>query len=125
MIVGLGTDIIEIDRIRDLIDDHGQRILDRLFTQEEQLYCESKIDRYQHYAVRFAGKEAFLKALGTGLTNDMKWKEMGFTHDEYHRPRLICTGEIERRCNILNINNIHVSFSHSKKYALAVVVCED
>ncbi|MBN1155598.1 holo-ACP synthase [candidate division KSB1 bacterium] len=120
----MGTDIVEIDRIHKLIDRFGKRFLDRVYTEEEQRYCESKKERFQHYAVRFAGKEAVLKALGTGLTEKMNWLDMGFVHDQYKNPHLVCSGEIDRMCSDRQIKKIHVSFSHSRWYAIATVICE-
>jgi len=124
MIVGIGTDIIEIARIRDAIQKYGERFTNRIFTQSEQTYCESKVTSYQHYAVRFAGKEAAFKALGTGLIGKMNWTDLEFVQDELRRPLLICEGEFAKRYQDLNVNRTHVSFSHTNSHAIAVIIFE-
>lgn len=121
MKVKCGTDIIEIDRIKESIETLGERFLNKVFTKKEIEYCESKkIQKYQHYAARFAAKEAVLKAISQLLESkfDIEWKEIEILNDEDGRPY----------ANILkkgiNIDNIDISISHCKTYAVAsVVVC--
>ena len=120
MKISCGVDIIEIDRIKDSIEDIGEKFLKRVFTDKEIEYCESrKGQKYQHYAGRFAAKEAVFKAISTGLDNKYSvcWKDFEVVNDEQGNPQI----------NLLNINtetieSVDVSISHCKLYATANVV---
>lgn len=120
MKITCGTDIIEIERIRDSIEDIGEKFLKRVFTDKEIEYCESKKgQKYQHYAGRFAAKEAIFKAISAELDDKYSvcWKDFEIINDKQGRPQI----------NITNINNekiesIDISISHCKLYAIANVV---
>lgn len=119
MKVTCGTDIIEISRIKESIDDIGKKFLDKVFTTNEIEYCESKKNqKYQHYAARFAAKEAVFKAISNQLENkyDISWKDIEVINDENGRPSVTISG-----INIEKIENIDISLSHCKEYAIANV----
>lgn len=115
-----GIDIIEIDRIKESIDTLEERFLNRIFTQNEIKYCESKnAQKYQHYAVRFSAKEAVLKALTKYLDDkfSVEWKDIEVVNDETGRPSVAINNKI-----IEKIDMIDVSLSHCKQYAVANTV---
>lgn len=121
MKISCGTDIIEIQRIKESIEDMGKPFLDRVFTEKEIEYCESKkAQKYQHYAARFAAKEATFKAI-SGLLNDkysVGWKDIEVVNDEQGRPNINLYGVRQQE----KIENIDISISHCKSYAVAYVV---
>ncbi len=120
MIIGIGADMVEVDRIKNAIEKYGSRFLDRVFTATEQSYCESfNSAKYQHYAARFAAKEAFSKAIGTGITQGFKFKEVGVKNENSGRPLIELNGELKARWGKYQIN---LSLSHTSANALAYVV---
>src|SRR5579871_3744290 len=96
MIVGLGVDISEIDRIEAAIQRHGRPFLERVFTPQEIAYCERHRDRAERYAARFAAKEATMKALGTGWRRGVKWTDFEVVRELSGRPGLALHGEAKR-----------------------------
>ena len=123
MIAGLGTDMIEVDRVAAKIGkDSGFREL--VFSKNEIAYCESKANKYEHYAARFAAKEAFFKALGTGWKNGTAFNEIEITHDERGKPGLVLLGQTAGLIDEMKISKISVSLSHLKTIASAVVIIE-
>ena len=123
MISGLGTDIIEVSRIREqILKQPGLK--EDLFTAAEIEYCENKSDKAQHYAARFAAKEALLKAMGTGLINGMKFREIEIKKDDLEKPFIVLLGKTLEVFNTFNYKSIHVSMSHLKDVANAIVIIE-
>lgn len=119
MRVKCGTDIIEIDRVKDSIEKLGNHFLERVFTKKEIDYCESKNkQKYQHYAARFAAKEAAFKALSENIKDkfSVSWKDFEVVNDKYGRPKLNVYN-----VNLDNIEDIDISISHCKNYAVANV----
>lgn len=119
MRVNCGTDIIEIDRVKDSIEKLGNPFLDRVFTKKEIDYCESKKkQKYQHYAARFAAKEAAFKALSENIKDkfSVSWKDFEVVNDEQGKPKLNVYN-----VNLDNIEDIDISISHCKNYAVANV----
>lgn len=119
MKITCGTDIIEIDRIKSSIDELGNKFLDKVFTEQEINYCESKkMQKYQHYAARFAAKEAAFKAISCDLSDkfSISWKDIEVGNDEQGRPTLKIKG-----IKMETIENIDISISHCKNYAVANV----
>ena len=119
MKIKTGIDIIEIERVKQSIEETDGRFCERVYTEKEIEYCESKkIQKYQHYAARFAAKEAVLKAISQLLESkfDIGWKEIEILNDEDGRPYV---NILKQR---LNIDNIDISISHCKTYAVASVV---
>jgi holo-[acyl-carrier protein] synthase len=120
MNIKCGTDIIEISRIKDSIEDAKDKFVNRVYTKAEIDYCESKkAQKYQHYAVRFAAKEAVFKAVSANLEDKYSicWKDVEVVNDEQGRPKVNIVGEIAK-----DIENIDISLSHCKEYAVANVV---
>lgn len=119
MEVKCGIDIIEISRIKESIENLGENFLNRVFTQKEIDYCESKkVQKYQHYAARFAAKEATFKAVSSMLNDKYKisWKDIEVFNDENGKPTINFYNQE------LNFSNIDLSISHSKQFAVASVV---
>lgn len=120
MRITCGTDIIEIERIKESIENLNEAFITKIYTKKEIEYCESKKNaKYQHYAVRFAAKEAIFKAISPILENkfEISWQNTEIINDEYGRPHI----------NFINfeankIENIDISLSHCKKYATANVI---
>jgi holo-[acyl-carrier protein] synthase len=123
MIYGIGTDIIEVARIEKvMLRDIGFR--DKIFTPGEIEYCETKKYKFQHYAARFSAKEAFLKALGTGWRFGVRFADIDIFHDELGKPHIRVTGIAKELTDRLSVSKIHVSLSHLKEMATAIVIIE-
>jgi len=123
MIYGIGTDIIEVSRIKTVMEkDIGFR--EKIFTSGEIAYCETKKHKYENYAARFSAKEAFLKAIGTGWRFGIRFADIDVYHDEYGKPLIRLYGKAEELVLRERISKIHVSLSHIKEIATAVVVVE-
>ena len=122
-ILGHGIDIVETDRIRKLIEQHGRHFLDRVFTPAEQTYCEFNKKRcIEHYAGRFAAKEAVLKVLGTGWRGGIAWTDVEIVKDPSGQPKVVLTGECARIAKELGISRWHVSLSHIETHATASAI---
>ena len=119
MKIRTGVDIIEIERVKNSIEETGGKFCEKVYTKREIEYCESKkIRKYQHYAARFSAKEAIFKAISLDLKNkyDIDWKDIEILNDESGRPYVnILKQDIE-------INSIDISISHCKEYAVASVI---
>jgi holo-[acyl-carrier protein] synthase len=122
LIVGLGTDIVEVSRIREAIEKYGKRFLDRIYTPLEIEYCESFNDnKFEHFAARFAAKESFSKAIGTGITQGFKFREVGVRNEPSGEPRADLSGDMLEKWGS---HNIYISLSHTNSNAVAFVVIE-
>jgi holo-[acyl-carrier protein] synthase len=124
MIKGIGTDIIEVGRVERESARLGPDFLQRLFTPGEIDYCESKRRPFESYAARFAAKEAFLKALGTGGRDGISWQDIEVIRDARGRPELVLRGRAEALARERGISKVFVSLSHSHEFATAVTVLE-
>lgn len=125
MLYGIGIDIIEVKRIEKQVGNEASAFIKKIFTSQEIDYCESKIkNKAQNYAVRFAAKEAFFKALGTGWRDGLSWQDVEITNDELGKPNILVTGKSQTIIQEKNIKHIHVSLSHIKEIAIAVVIME-
>lgn len=125
MIIGLGTDLVEVNRIKALMERMGMERLDRVFSQEEITYCQAKgTNSPIHLAARFAAKEALAKALGTGFAVGVRWKDVCVSHDETGRPRLQLEGYARELADGMGVREIHVSMTHTAKHAMATVILE-
>jgi holo-[acyl-carrier protein] synthase len=124
MIYGIGTDIVEVERVADKIRK-GKGFRELVFTPHEIAYCEQQAASYEHYAARFAAKEALLKALGTGWGNGgVNFNEIEIRNDAAGKPELHLIGNAAGRYDQLNIKQILVSLSHVKSTAVAMVIIE-
>ena len=122
-ILGHGIDIVETSRVKRLVDEHGQRFLDRCFTPAEQDYCARSPKRYyEHLAGRFAAKEAVLKVLGTGWRGGIQWTDIEVLKEPSGQPRIALTGECLRIARDLGIIHWHVSISHIETHATASAI---
>jgi holo-[acyl-carrier protein] synthase len=124
MIVGTGIDIAEVPRIREVIERHGQRFLQRVFTEGEIQYCESKANRVERYAARFAAKEAGMKALGTGWNHGVRWRDIEVARKPGGRPTLLLHGRAAEFAAKLGATNIALSLTHTADQAMAQVILE-
>ncbi|HTC21354.1 MAG TPA: holo-ACP synthase [bacterium] len=124
MIVGLGVDLIEIDRVKSAHLKHGQRFIDRLFTPGEAHYCLRKKDPYPSLAGRFAVKEAVIKAFGHGFGGRWKWTQIEVVREPSGKPTLKLTGIMEELRTKRNIDRVHLTIAHSKRDATATVIFE-
>ena len=123
MIKGLGIDLIDVERVAYRIGNkEGFREL--VFSPGEIEYCEAKGNKFEHYAARFAAKEAFFKAIGTGWANGTAFSEVEITNDENGKPRIQLLGQTAKTLESLNPVNISVSLTHLKTMAAAIVIIE-
>jgi holo-[acyl-carrier protein] synthase len=123
LIFGLGTDIILVPRVeKELVRTEGLK--EMLFTAREIAYCESRGKSAQHFAARFAAKEAFLKAMGTGWRDGYRFNEIEILNDESGKPEAFAHGKVKNYCDEKGITRVHVSLSHTQELAEAVVILE-
>lgn len=120
MVLGLGIDIIEIDRIKDSIEDYGDTFLNKIYTPAEILYCQSKFNKYQHYAARFAAKEAVYKALATGWQEVLSWQDIEIFNEPSGMPQVSMRGKL--REFLAEDKSLKISISHSNNYVACVAV---
>ena len=121
MKISIGTDIIEISRVKDAIENIGNKFIEEIYTEKEIEYCESKKNaKYQHYAARFAGKEAIYKAISNILENKfaISWKDVQILNDINGRPYIDILNEKIKN----HITQIDISISHCKEYAVSTVI---
>ncbi len=122
MIIGIGTDIIEIYRIQSTLEKYGERFKNKMFTQVEIDYCEQYNDKkYPHYAARFAAKEAFSKAIGTGFARGFKFKEVSIQNLKTGEPTVVLDGSLKEQ---YGENIIKISLSHTDNNAIAYLTME-
>jgi holo-[acyl-carrier protein] synthase len=124
MIVGTGIDIAEVPRIADSITRFGDRFLNRIFTVGERRYCDSKANRDERYAARFAAKEAAMKAIGTGWSHGVAWCDIEVVRLPGGRPTIQFHRRAAEFAAELGTKNISLSLTHSKEYAIAQVILE-
>lgn len=122
-IVGHGIDIVETARIGKLIEEHGEHFIQRVFTPAEQQYCDAnKKRRLEHYAGRFAAKEAVLKVLGTGWRGGIAWTDVEVVREASGQPRIRLSGESARIAHQQGITKWHISISHTETHATASAI---
>jgi holo-[acyl-carrier protein] synthase len=120
ILVGLGTDIIEVERVRGVIERQGERFLQRVFTDEERAYCATKAHPHKHYAARFAAKEAVSKCFSTGIGGELHWRSVSIYHGERQQP-LVRLDELGAALlRHVGATHVHVSLSHTETVAMAV-----
>ena len=124
MVLGLGSDLIEIARIEASIARFGDRFLGRVFTASEIAYCRSKRNAAESFAARFAAKEAGAKALGTGISHGIAWPEIEVRREPTGRPTLHWSGRAQERAAALGVRRTSLTLTHSRNVAMAVVVIE-
>jgi holo-[acyl-carrier protein] synthase len=121
MIIGIGVDLVKIDRI-DKAGKNHEGFLERVFTEREREYCSRQKYPAQHYAARFAAKEAVLKAIGTGWSAGIKWTDMEILHGEGGGPIVNLSGRVKDLMDLKGVKQVFLSYSHDEGYAVAQVV---
>ncbi|HUD65278.1 MAG TPA: holo-[acyl-carrier-protein] synthase [Candidatus Sulfotelmatobacter sp.] len=124
MIVGTGIDIAEVPRIGQAIERFGQRFLQRIFTAGEIRYCDSKANRVERYAARFAAKEAAMKALGTGWNHGVRWRDCEVVRAPGGRPTMTFHGKAGEFAAKMGVKNIALSLTHTTEQAIAQLILE-
>jgi holo-[acyl-carrier protein] synthase len=125
VVIGIGTDLIEIERIEHSLERFGERFLERVYTPGEIAYCQRKKNAAESFAARFAAKEAGAKALGTGISRGVSWREFEVRRMAGQRPELHLSGRAAEIAEGLGIRRMSLSLSHSRTVSIAVVVAED
>jgi holo-[acyl-carrier protein] synthase len=118
-VLGIGTDIVECLRIAQMIERHGELFLMRVFTPHEVEYCSARKASTQHYAGRWAAKEAVLKAMGTGWSRGISWKDIEVRSDESGKPSIRLGGGAREACEKLGVAEMFISISHCRSHATA------
>jgi holo-[acyl-carrier protein] synthase len=123
-ILGIGTDLAEVDRIEQSIARYGDRFVNRIFTAGEIAYVSRKANRFERYAARFAAKEAGMKALGTGWSGGVRWRDFEVANLRSGRPTLQLHGKAAEYAVALGAKHVHLSLTHTATLAMAVVIFE-
>lgn len=123
-IVGVGLDIVDVARIRKMAEEYGDRFLRRVFNDDEIEYCMKFSDPFPHLAARWAAKEAVTKALGTGFSQGVTWKNVCVINAPSGEPIVLLTGTAQKLASSLKVKKIWLSLSHTWDYAAAVAVVE-
>lgn len=125
MILGTGIDLCEVDRIeKAMASSYGGRFRDRVFTEGEIAYVESKVNRWERYAARFAAKEAGMKALGTGWSGGLGWRDLEVANLPSGRPSLLLHRKAAEIAERLGVRHVSLSLTHTAAQAMAVVILE-
>src|SRR5579862_860763 len=124
MIIGLGIDLEEVERVKGAMERQGERFLKRIFTEKERAYCEQFKDKYERFAGRFAVKEAAMKALGTGWARGVRWIDIEVVREPSGKPTLKLSGATRAIADSLGVKNIAVTITHDGNTALAQVIFE-
>ena len=125
MVIGVGTDLMENARIERSIVRFGEAFLKRVFTPGEVAYCRAKRNFAESFAARFAAKEAGAKALGTGISRGVSWREFEVQRKPGQRPELYLSGRAQEIARALGVKRLSLSLTHSRDFAMAVVIAED
>lgn len=120
MIFGIGIDIIEIHRIKQSIEKFDERFLNKIYTQTELDYCQSKKNKYQHYAARFAAKEAIAKALATGWSKGFRWKDIEIFNEKSGMPSVSLSGNLKSFLG--SDKSLKITMSHSEHYVTCFAI---
>ena len=120
MILGVGIDIIETERIKESIEKFGDAFLKKVFTQTEINYCDNKFNKYQHYAARFAAKEAIYKAMTSGWQEGVGWQDIEIVNEKNGMPLVKPSGKL--KTFLSDDKDLRISISHSQNYVTAVAI---
>ena len=121
-LLGIGIDVIEVERIEDAVEEFGERFLERIFTEGERAYCGRQKRPELHYAARWAAKEAVSKAFGTGIGAELSWTEIEVVRRDSGEPTLILTGKAREFAESKGVGEVKISLTHAKHYAAANAV---
>ena len=121
-IVAHGIDLVDFPRIAEMVERHGERFLDRIFTEAEQAYAKSTKNRIEKLAGRFAAKEAILKLVGTGWRGKIAWTDIEVINNPMGQPEVTLTGEVKEIAENLGIKHVSISITHTANFAIASAV---
>ena len=121
-IIAHGIDLVDRPRIEQMVERHGERFIDRVFTPKEQAYADANKDKMEKLAGRFAAKEAVLKLMGTGWRGKIAWTDIEVVNNAAGQPEVALSGEVERLAEKLGIKHISVSITHTANFAIASAV---
>lgn len=121
-ILGIGTDIVEVVRIGQMIERHGEVFLQRVYTEDEIRYCQRRKEYTQHFAGRWAAKEAVMKTLGTGWSKGISWRDIEVRTSKSGRPSIQLKGAAREIADQLGIGEVMISISHCRAYATATAI---
>lgn len=124
MIYGIGTDLVEVNRIGKIIERWGERFIKKIYSQNEIHYCQHKAYPVLHYAARFAAKESFLKSLGIGLGMGVSLKDIEVINNSQGSPQLCMNKKIQGILDKRGVTAVHLSMTHTREHACAIVVLE-
>jgi len=124
VILGTGTDLAEVDRVRKAIERFGRRFLDRVYTEAEIAYVEGRGGRFERYAARFAAKEAGMKAIGTGWRRGVRWRDFEVANLHSGRPTLRLYGAAAHIAGEMGVRSVSLSLTHTSTLAMAIVILE-
>ena len=122
VLIGLGADLIEVERVRGVLERQGERFLARVFTEEERRYCSGMAHPHKHYAARFAAKEAVSKCFSTGIGAELGWTSVSIYHGERNQPLVRLDEKGAALLAHVGATHVHVTLSHTESHAMAVAV---
>lgn len=122
ILIGLGCDVIEVERVRGVLQRQGEKFLERVFTEEERVYCSRMAHPHKHYAARFAAKEAVSKCFSTGIGAELGWRSVSVYHGERHQPLVRLDAQGEALLRTVGATHVHLTLSHTDTVAMAVAV---
>jgi holo-[acyl-carrier protein] synthase len=122
ILIGIGADIIEVERVRGVLERQGERFLHRVFTDEERAYCSSMAHPHKHYAARFAAKEAVSKCFSTGIGAELGWRSVSVYHGDRKQPLVRLDEKGETLLRSVGATHVHITLSHTETMAMAVAV---
>jgi holo-[acyl-carrier protein] synthase len=125
VIIGSGIDIAEVDRIEQSIERYGHRFINRIYTEAEIRYVERKANRFERYAARFAAKEAGMKAIGTGWSHGVRWRDFEVTNLASGKPTLRLHGRAAEIAQQLGVRSVSLSLTHTRSEGMAFVILEN
>lgn len=123
-VLGVGIDLVEVSRLEEAVQRHGERFLNRIFTEEEQRYCNSKAHAAQFYAARFAAKEAVAKAFGTGIGAELGWLDIEVRHNAAGGPEVRLQGKGTDLARARGVREVLISLTHTPSTAAASVILQ-
>jgi holo-[acyl-carrier protein] synthase len=120
VLIGIGADIIEVERVRGVLERQGERFLHRVFTDEERAYCSSMAHPHKHYAARFAAKEAVSKCFSTGIGAELGWRSVSIYHGDRKQPLVRLDEKGAELLRHVGATHVHITLSHTETMAMAV-----
>ncbi|MFZ1976767.1 MAG: holo-ACP synthase [Bacteroidota bacterium] len=120
-IAGIGVDVVDVPRMKEVLEKQGDHFYKKIFSDMEVTYCRTRKRPYMHFAARFAAKEAVAKAMRTGWSGSFRWKDISVVNDSFGAPHILLTGEV---AIALEKCNVHLSLSHTDNTVVAFVVLE-